>query len=313
MKKILYIIIPCYNEFNTLQSTSSIFINKLNTLIKWKVISEKSRLLFVDDGSTDDTFVYLKKIAKKQKTVKAISLSRNVGHQIALLAGLDYAKQSCDMSITIDADLQDDIDKIDEMIDCYYKGNDIVYGVRKNRLSDSFFKRTTAEAFYRFQKLLGVEIVFNHADFRLLSRRAMESLLEYKEQNVYIRGIVTKLGYKSCKVYYDRKRREVGSTKYSLPKMISLALNGITSFSISPLRLIMFIGFLFAIVSFVGVVWSIIRSLTGNTVVGWASMTSIICFVSGIQLLCIGIIGEYIGKIYIETKNRPRYFISEKV
>ena len=217
------------------------------------------------------------------------------------------------MSITIDADLQDDIDKIDEMIDCYYKGNDIVYGVRKNRLSDSFFKRTTAEAFYRFQKLLGVEIVFNHADFRLLSRRAMESLLEYKEQNVYIRGIVTKLGYKSCKVYYDRKCREVGSTKYSLPKMISLALNGITSFSISPLRLIMFIGFLVAIVSFVGVVWSIIRSLTGNTVVGWASMTSIICFVSGIQLLCIGIIGEYIGKIYIETKNRPRYFISEKV
>ena len=313
MKKILYIIIPCYNEFNTLQSTSSIFINKLNTLIKGKVISEKSRLLFVDDGSTDDTFVYLKKIAKKQKTVKAISLSRNAGHQIALLAGLDYAKQSCDMSITIDADLQDDIDKIDEMIDCYYKGNDIVYGVRKNRLSDSFFKRTTAEAFYRFQKLLGVEIVFNHADFRLLSRRAMESLLEYKEQNVYIRGIVTKLGYKSCKVYYDRKCREVGNTKYSLPKMISLALNGITSFSISPLRLIMFIGFLVAIVSFVGVVWSIIRSLTGNTVVGWASMTSIICFVSGIQLLCIGIIGEYIGKIYIETKNRPRYFISEKV
>jgi len=313
VKKTLYIIVPCYNEYDTLQITSGVFLNTIKDLIKKKKITDKSRVLFVDDGSIDNTFAYIKKIAKKDKYISAISLSKNSGHQAALIAGIAYSVDKCDISITIDCDLQDDIGKVNDMVDRSYKGNDIVYGVRADRASDTLFKKFSAQWFYRMQSFFGINIIYNHADYRLMSKRAMKALLSYGESNLYLRGIVPSLGFNSTSVYYDRQKRMAGTSKYPISKMLALATNGITSFSIYPLRLITVIGVIIAIISFIGVIWSIAMAMIGKTVVGWASMTSIICFVSGIQLLSLGVIGEYIGKIYIETKHRPKYFIKETI
>ena len=309
---VLYIVIPCYNEQEVLPITAPMFLNKLHELAEKKLVSENSRILFVNDGSSDGTWDIIRALAASDEHYIGISQSRNRGHQNAVLAGLMEAKDHCDISISIDCDGQDDINAMDDMVRAYLDGCDIVYGVRNDRETDSFFKRTTAQGFYKFLSAMGAEIVYNHADYRLISARALHELAKFKEVNLFLRGMVPLVGFKSTSVEYKRAERIAGKSKYPLRKMLALAGDGITSLSIKPLRLIMSFGVIVALLSFAGVIWAIVSALAGRAVAGWASMTCIICFVSGVQLICMGIIGEYIGKIYMETKHRPRYIISER-
>ena len=304
---VLYIVIPCYNEQEVLPITAPMFLNKLHELAGKKLVSENSRIMFVNDGSSDGTWDIIRALAASDEHYIGISQSRNRGHQNAVLAGLMEAKDRCDISISIDCDGQDDINAMDDMVRAYLDGCDIVYGVRNDRETDSLFKRTTAQGFYKFLSAMGADIVYNHADYRLISARALHELAKFKEVNLFLRGMVPLVGFKSTSVEYKRAERIAGKSKYPLRKMLALAGDGITSLSIKPLRLIMSFGVIVALLSFVGVIWAIVSALAG-----WASMTCIICFVSGVQLICMGIIGEYIGKIYMETKHRPRYIISER-
>ena len=310
---ILYIVVPCYNEEEVLKETTKRLSEKLNSLIKKKMISKKSKVMYVNDGSKDKTWNLIKDISEKEKNFTGISLSRNRGHQNALLGGLMTAKQYADVVISMDADLQDDIDAIDEMLDKYYDGCDIVYGVRSTRKKDTFFKRFTAESFYKLMKALGVDCVYNHADYRLTSKRVLDNLENFKEVNLFLRGIFPLIGYKSDIVYYERNERFAGESKYPLKKMLHFAWDGITSFSIKPLRLVTTTGFIILMISICIMVYSLIRKLTGNTVDGWTFLSISIWFIGGLQMISIGIIGEYIGKIYNETKERPRFIISENL
>lgn len=309
---ILYIVVPCYNEQEVLPVTAPVFLKKINDLAESGKISCDSRVLFVNDGSKDGTWDIIKALAEKDKHYIGIAQSRNRGHQNAVLAGLMEAKDKCDISISIDCDGQDDIDAMDKMVEEYLGGCDVVYGVRSSRETDSFFKRSTAQGFYKFLSVMGAEVVYNHADYRLVSSRVLNELSNFKEVNLFLRGMIPLIGFKSTTVEYARKERLAGRSKYPLRKMIALALDGITSLSVKPLRLIMGFGAIVALVSFIGVIWALITALCGKSVAGWASMTCIVCFVSGVQLISLGVIGEYIGKIYMETKQRPRYIISER-
>lgn len=305
----LYIVIPCYNEQDVLPITAPMFLDKIEGLISQGLCSENSKVLFVNDGSKDDTWNIICGLAKQNTKFKGINLSRNRGHQNALLAGLMHAKERCDVTISIDCDGQDDINAMDEMMRQFNEGCDVVYGVRSKRDTDTFFKRFTAESFYRFMRLMGAETVFNHADYRLMSKRALEGLAEFKEVNLFLRGTVPLVGYKSTSVYYERNERIAGESHYPFSKMLNLALNGITSLSTKPLRYITTIGFVMAFISFMFIVWAIVARFTGNTVAGWTSLVGIMALIGGIQLFCLGIIGEYIGKIYSEVKQRPKYII----
>lgn len=312
MKPILYIVIPVFNEQEVLPVTAPMFLQKINDLYIDGKISEHSRILFVNDGSKDNTWDIITELSQIDEHYCGISLSRNRGHQNALLAGLMEAKDKCDISISVDCDGQDDIDAIDKMIDEYLLGCDIVYGVRSDRKTDTGFKRGTAQLFYKMMRGMGVDMIYNHADYRLMSRRALEALSQFKEVNLFLRGMVPMVGYKCSCVEYSRKERLAGKSKYPLKKMLSFAIDGITSLSVKPIRLITALGFIVAVLSLIGIVWSVITAIIGSSVAGWASTVSIICFLGGVQLLSLGVIGEYIGKIYLEVKERPRYIIDEK-
>lgn len=311
-KPVLYIVIPCYNEQEVLPITAPMFLKKLTQLCDDGLIADDSRIMFVNDGSSDGTWELIRALSEENEHYIGISQSRNRGHQNALLAGLMEARDRCDISISIDCDGQDDIDAMDKMVAEYLDGCDVVYGVRSSRETDSFFKRTTAQGFYKLLSKMGAEVVYNHADYRLLSARVLRELANFKEVNLFLRGMVPLVGFKSTCVEYARAERLAGESKYPIKKMLSLAADGITSLSVKPLRLITSFGVFVAALSFIGVIWAIVSALCGETVAGWASTTCIVCFVSGVQLMCLGIIGEYIGKIYLETKGRPRYIISER-
>lgn len=308
-KEVLYIVIPCYNEEEVLKETTKELKTKLEKLIKDKVISEKSKVMYVNDGSKDKTWELIKTIKNKEKLFTGISLSRNRGHQNALLAGLMTAKEYADIIISMDADLQDDINAIDEMIKKYYEGNEIVYGVRSARKKDTFFKRFTAESFYKIMNKLGVEVVFNHADYRLTSKKVLNDLENFEEVNLFLRGMFPLIGYKSDVVYYERNERFAGESKYPLKKMINFAVDGITSFSVKPIRLILNVGIIIFIISIIMVIYALINKIIGNTVSGWTFIVCSIWLIAGVQILSLGVIGEYIGKIYNETKRRPKYII----
>ena len=312
MKPVLYIVIPCYNEETVLPITAPLFLNKLQELTEHNKISPNSRVLFVNDGSKDNTWPILCDLAKRDERVEGICLSRNRGHQNALLAGLMEAKDRCDITISIDCDGQDDLNAMDAMVDAYLSGAEVIYGVRSCRKTDSFFKRVAAQGYYKVLNAMGAEVVYNHADYRLLSAKVLKEFANFKEVNIYLRGMVPMVGFPSTCVYYERNERMAGKSHYPLRKMLSLAWNGITGLSTKPIRLIMGFGMLVALLSMAGIVWSIIVAAKGQAVSGWASLTSILCFLGGVQLLSIGIIGEYVGKMYMETKARPRYIISER-
>lgn len=311
-KPILYIVIPCYNEEKVLPITSSMFLDKITELVKKNKISDDSRVLFVNDGSKDRTWEIIKELSEQNNHYKGICQSRNRGHQNAVLAGLMEAKDVCDITISIDCDGQDDINAMNDMVDAYLDGCEIVYGVRSRRDTDTFFKRFTAEGFYKVLNWMGAEVVFNHADYRLVSSRVLQEFANYKEVNLFLRGMFPLVGFKSTSVYYERHERIAGESHYPLTKMLALAFDGITSLSVKPLHMITGLGCGIALLSFIGVIWSVIVALTGHAVTGWASMTSMICFIGGVQLICLGVLGEYIGKIYMEVKHRPRYIISER-
>lgn len=311
-KAILYIVVPCYNEEKVLPITSGMFLEKVQKLIQAKKIDEKSRIMFVNDGSKDRTWEIILELAKKDEHFIGISQSRNRGHQNAVLAGLMEAKDCCDITISIDCDGQDDINAMDQMIEEYYDGCEIVYGVRSNREKDTIFKRCTAQGFYKFLNAMGAEVVYNHADYRLVSSRVLQEFANYKEVNLFLRGMFPLVGFKSTSVYYERHERIAGESHYPLRKMLALAFDGITSLSVKPIRMITELGIIIAMLSFAGVIWSIVMALLGRTVAGWASMVCIVAFIGGVQLICTGVIGEYIGKIYMEVKHRPRYIISER-
>ncbi len=311
MPDILYIVVPCYNEEAVLPETAKRLGLKLKKLIEDKTVSDKSRVMFVNDGSKDKTWEIIKALHKDDGIFTGVNLSRNRGHQNALLAGLMTAKDKADVTISMDADLQDDINAADEMLKEYYGGCDIVYGVRSKRKTDTFFKKFTAEAFYRVMNFLGAETVFNHADYRLMSKRALEGLAEFKEVNLFLRGIVPMIGYKTSSVYYERTERFAGESKYPLKKMISFGLEGITSRSSKPIRYITIIGFLIFAVSILMLINFIVRWAIGATVPGWASVICSVWAIGGLIMLSLGIIGEYIGKIYLEAKARPKYIIKE--
>ena len=309
----LYIVVPCYNEEEVLHETTKRLKEKLEYLIKKDIISKKSKVMYVNDGSKDNTWNMIKEIESKEKIFTGISLSRNRGHQNALVAGLLTAKEYADVVISMDADLQDDINAVDEMLEKYYDGCEIVYGVRSSRKKDSFFKKTTAEGFYKFMKVMGVDVVYNHADYRLTSKKVLDNFKDYKEVNLFLRGIFPLIGYKNDVVYYERNERFAGESKYPLKKMLNFAWDGITSFSVKPLRMICTIGFIILFVSIVIMIYSLVRKLTGNTVDGWTFLSISIWFIGGIQMICLGIIGEYIGKVYTEVKARPRYIIEDNL
>ena len=311
-KAVLYIVIPCYNEEKVLPITSGMFLEKVQKLIQAEKIDEKSRIMFVNDGSKDRTWEIILELAKKDEHFIGISQSRNRGHQNAVLAGLMEAKDCCDITISIDCDGQDDINAMDQMIEEYYDGCEIVYGVRSNREKDTIFKRCTAQGFYKFLNAMGAEVVYNHADYRLVSSRVLQEFANYKEVNLFLRGMFPLVGFKSTSVYYERHERIAGESHYPLRKMLALAFDGITSLSVKPIRMITELGIIIAMLSFAGVIWSIVMALLGRTVAGWASMVCIVAFIGGVQLICTGVIGEYIGKIYMEVKHRPRYIISER-
>ena len=312
MKPILYIVIPCYNEEKVLPITCELFLKKIITLVKKNKIDNNSRILFVNDGSKDRTWEIICELAKKDEHYMGISQSRNRGHQNAVLAGLMEAKDKCDITISIDCDGQDDINAMDEMVDQYLDGSEIVYGVRSKRDTDTFFKRFTAEGFYKLMNLMGAEVVFNHADYRLVSSRVLKEFANFEEVNIFLRGMFPLVGFKSTSVYYERHERIAGESHYPLSKMLALAFDGITSLSIKPIRMITGLGGFIAVLSFIGVIWSVVMAILGKTVTGWASMVCIISFIGGVQLICLGVLGEYIGKIYMEVKHRPRYIISER-
>ena len=309
---ILYIIIPCYNEQEVLPVTSGLFLDKLKALISQGDISGRSRILFVNDGSSDRTWEIICSLSELDPHFAGISQSRNRGHQNAVLAGLMEAKDHCDITISIDCDGQDDINAMDDMVAAYKDGCEVVYGVRSSRKTDTFFKRTTAEGFYKILNLMGVEAVFNHADYRLLSSRVLQELAKFEEVNIFLRGMVPLVGFKSTSVYYERSERMAGKSHYPLRKMLALAADGITSLSIKPIRIIMMLGLITSLLSFAGIIWAVIRHLMGRTISGWSSMICIICFIGGVQLISLGVIGEYVGKTYLEAKHRPRYIISER-
>ncbi len=312
MLPVLYMVIPCYNEEAVLPITSKLFLKKTEDLIIAGKISTRSRILFIDDGSKDSTWEIISGLARENVYFKGIRQSRNRGHQNAVLAGLMEAKDQCDITISIDCDGQDDINAMDAMVDAYLDGCEIVYGVRSKRDTDSFFKRVTAQGYYKLLKGMGVDCVYNHADYRLVSSRVLREFANFKEVNLFLRGMFPLVGFKSTSVYYERHERLAGKSHYPLRKMLALAFEGITSLSVQPLRVITGLGCGIALLSFIGVLWSVIVALTGASVPGWASMTSIICFIGGVQLICLGVLGEYIGKIYLEVKGRPRYIISER-
>ncbi|MDO4983099.1 MAG: glycosyltransferase family 2 protein [Eubacteriales bacterium] len=308
----LYIIIPCYNEEAVLPITAPMFLEKINALAASGKISGDSRVMFVNDGSRDRTWEIIEQLSKQDEHYIGICQSRNRGHQNAVLAGLMEAKDVCDITISIDCDGQDDINAMDEMVDAYLDGCEVVYGVRSSRETDTFFKRFTAQSFYKFLAVMGADVVYNHADYRLISAKVLKEFANFKEVNLFLRGMVPLVGFKSTSVSYSRAERIAGESHYPLKKMIGLAVDGITSLSVKPLQLIMTFGLVVAFISFIGCIWALVTALCGRAVSGWASMTCIICFVSGVQLICLGIIGEYIGKIYMETKQRPRYIISKR-
>ena len=310
---ILYIVIPCYNEEDVLEETTKRLKVKMNKLVENKIISNKSKVLFVNDGSKDKTWKLIESIEKKEKYFTGISLSRNRGHQNALLAGLLTAKEKADVIISMDADLQDDIDAIDKMLEKYNDGADIVYGVRNSRKKDTLFKKTTAQGFYKIMKLFGIDIVYNHADYRLTTKKVLDELEKYNEVNLFLRGIFPLIGFKSEIVYYERGERFAGESKYPLKKMIHFAWDGITSFTIKPLHFIFSIGIIIFIVSILIMIYSLVRKVTGNTVSGWTFLSISIWFIASLQMISIGIIGEYIGKIYMEVKHRPRYCIEKNL
>lgn len=308
----LAIVVPCYNEEEVLHIASNTLRGVLNHLIDSGKIANDSFILFVNDGSKDQTW---KRIEEEHNTypnqIKGLKLAGNVGHQYALTAGLNTAKDMSDITISIDADMQDDVNVIEEMIDLYHNGKDIVYGVRNDRHTDSFFKRFTAQSFYKVMSLMGVKTIYNHADYRLMSKRAVEQLSQFKESNLFLRGMVPLIGYETDCVYYERKERVAGKSKYPLRKMVALAINGITSFSIKPINLIFMLGFLIVIGCILAAIYALISYFTGNVVPGWTSLILSIWFIGGVQLLAIGLVGQYIGKIYVEVKHRPRYNIEK--
>ncbi len=308
----LYIVIPCYNEESVLPITSGMFLEKLNSLIFTNKIAPESRIMFVNDGSSDNTWKIISDLCNRDDHFCSLCLSRNFGHQSALLAGLMEAKEHADITISIDCDGQDDIEAMDDMIAAYMNGADVVYGVRSDRHTDNFFKRNSAVFFYRLMNKLGCNTVYNHADYRLLDRRFLNELSNYEETNLFLRGLIPMVGFNSTCVYYERRTRIAGESHYPLKKMINFAIDGITSLSIKPIRIITSFGFIVSLLGFIGVIWAIIMFMCGKTVAGWSSMICIVCFIGGIQLLSLGVIGEYVGKMYLETKKRPRYIIKEK-
>ncbi len=308
---ILYIVIPCFNEETVLPVTNTLFLDKLKDFIAAGEISAESRILFVDDGSRDNTWSVISELHQKNAYFEGLKLSRNCGHQNALLAGLMTAKNHADITISIDCDGQDDVAAMNRMLQEYKGGADIVYGVRAARDTDTKFKRNTAKGFYRILNFLGAEVVFNHADYRLMSRRALEGLSEFREVNLFLRGLIPLVGFKSSSVYYDRKERMAGESHYPFSKMLSLAFNGITSLSVRPLKMITGLGFFMSLVSLLAVIVTVIIKLFGYTVQGWTSLLCVIFLLGGIQIFCLGVIGEYIGKMYAETKARPKYIIED--
>lgn len=305
----VYFVVPCYNEEEVLPETVRQLTEKLTSMIAAGKADEKSRMLLVDDGSRDKTWSLIDQFHRENRYVDGIKLAHNRGHQHALLAGLMTAKEYADCAISLDADLQDDIGVLDQFVDKFMEGCDVVYGVRNKRETDTFFKRTTAQGFYKFMKILGVDVVYNHADYRLMSRRALDALSEYREVNLFLRGIVPLIGYRSDYVYYDRHERFAGESKYPLKKMISFALDGITSFSVKPLKLISNLGILISVLSVFGLIYALISFFAGWAVSGWTAIVSSIWLLGGLQMLCLGVVGGYIGKIYSEVKQRPRFRI----
>lgn len=312
MKPVLYIVIPCYNEEEVLPITAPLFLDKIKELINLEKIDDKSRVMFVNDGSKDKTWEIIKDLAKQNEHFVGITQSRNRGHQNAVLAGLMEAKELCDITISIDCDGQDDINAMNEMVDAYLDGCEIVYGVRNSRQTDTFFKRFTAESFYKLLNGMGAEVVFNHADYRLVSSRVLNEFANFKEVNLFLRGMFPLVGFKSTSVYYARNERIAGESHYPLSKMLSLAFDGITSLSVKPIRMITGFGMFVAFISLILLIYSIVQHFLGNTNAGWSSLMVAITFLGGIQLISLGVIGEYVGKTYMETKQRPRYIISEK-
>ena len=308
----LIIVIPCYNEEEVLPITCRLFRKELEGLIANNKVSADSRILFVNDGSTDSTWEIIRRLSEECELFEGISQSRNRGHQSSLLAGLMEVRDKCDITISIDCDGQDDISAMDQMVDEYLSGAEIVYGVRSARRVDTFFKRFTAQSFYRLLKGMGAEVVYNHADYRLVSSRVLREFADFKEVNIFLRGMFPLVGFKSTCVYYERNERLAGKSHYPLSKMLGLAIDGITSLSIKPIRFITGIGIFVALLSFIGVIWSVVQYFLKNSITGWSSTVSIICFIGGIQLTSLGVIGEYIGKMYMETKSRPRYIISQR-
>lgn len=310
---VLYVVIPCYNEEEGINETASQLKVKINKLIKAKKISQKSHVVFVDDGSKDKTWNSILRLSKSNDLFKGIKLSRNKGHQNALLAGLLTVSERCDFVISMDADLQDDINAIDSMIDAYYNGSDIVYGVRSERSNDTLFKRTSALGFYKLMHKMGIESVYNHADYRLMSKRVIVELSHFREVNLFLRGIIPLIGFRYSVVEYSRGERFAGESKYPLRKMLNFAIDGITSFSIKPLRFVTGLGLTISVISLIVMVYSLCAKLFGQTIDGWTFTVISVWFIGGVQMLSLGIVGEYIGKIYNEVKQRPRYIIDEEV
>jgi len=310
--EILYMVVPCYNEEEVLRETAKRLEEKYRSLIDRMLISPKSRVVFVNDGSKDSTWEIIQELHNESPQLfSGINLSRNSGHQNAVLAGLMTVRDICDMAITMDADLQDDINAIDEMVQKYYDGNQVVYGVRSERKTDTFFKKFTAEGFYKFMKVMGADVVYNHADFRLMSKRVLCELANYKEVNLFLRGMVPLIGFKSCNVYYERAERFAGESKYPLKKMLAFAINGITSFSTKPLKMITTLGIVTSMLSILAFIWAFIAKFAGFAELGWSSTICSIWLIGGLQLFCLGIIGEYVGKIYAEVKQRPRFIVAD--
>lgn len=309
---VLYIVIPCYNEEAVLPITAPLFKAQLDSMVEAGLVSSESKIMFVDDGSKDNTWQIITRLACDDEIFRGLKLSRNRGHQNALLAGLMEARSLSDITISIDADGQDDISVMTQMVEAYHKGAEVVYGVRSSRKTDSLFKRMTAEMFYRFLASMGAEVVFNHADYRLLSARVLNEFASFKEVNLFLRGLIPLVGFNSTCVYYERHERMAGKSHYPLRKMMALAVDGVTSLSTKPLKIVMGLGLIVSLISFVGVIWAVVSSLMGAAIAGWASTICIICFIGGIQLICLGVVGEYVGKTYMEVKGRPRFVISER-
>ena len=311
-KPILWIVIPCYNEEAVLPITAPMFLQKLEDLEKAGKISPRSRVLFVNDGSKDRTWEIIRELAEKDERFLGISQSRNRGHQNAVLAGLMEARSKCDITISIDCDGQDDVGAMDAMVDAYLGGSEVVYGVRAKRDTDTWFKRFTAEGFYKLLAAMGAEVVFNHADYRLVSSLVLNHFADYEEVNIFLRGMFPLVGFPSSSVYYDRAERLAGESHYPLKKMLALAFNGITSLSVKPISIITGLGIGVSILGVIIAIWAIVEAILGNTVAGWTSTICVVCLLGGIQLVSLGVIGQYVGKTYLETKRRPRYIISER-